>query len=121
MTDDAISESELLSRYQAGQRRFAGLEIERDGLGALEGACLDGIELMDCFVVASFRRASLRNAVVHANVKTCDFSEADLTGADFRTAALDATSFLGAKMDGADFTDAHIQGHDLSPGERPDW
>lgn len=121
MTDDAISERELLSRFQAGQRQFVGLLIEHDPTSPFEGACLDAISLIDCFLDASFRGASLRGAVIHSNVKCCDFSDTDLTDADFRNSALDATTFKGAKMDRADFTGSHIQGYDLKPGERPDW
>ncbi|HWU94368.1 MAG TPA: pentapeptide repeat-containing protein, partial [Sphingomonas sp.] len=65
--------------------------------------------------------ASLRNATVHANVKTCDFSDADLSGADFQGSALCSTTFLGAKMGGADFKDAYNHGYDLGAGEKPDW
>jgi uncharacterized protein YjbI with pentapeptide repeats len=119
--DGEITESELLARYTAGDRRFSNLDIVADGSKSLEGAVLDDVELIDCFVATSFRGASLRRAVVHANVKTCDFTETDLTGADFRDSALCSTTFQGAKMDSADFTGAFNHGYDLSPGELPNW
>jgi uncharacterized protein YjbI with pentapeptide repeats len=119
--DAEITESELQARYAAGERRFSHLDITADGSKALAGAVLDEIELIDCFVATSFRGASLRRAIVHANVKTCDFTDADLTGADFRGSALCSTTFEGAKMKGADFTGAFNHGYDLSPGEAPDW
>ena len=119
--EDRISESDLFTRYQAGDRRFSGLEIVGDGSNVLEGARLDEIELIDCFLTVSLRRASLRQAIVHSNVKTCDFTDTDLTGADFRNAALCSTTFQGAKMDGADFTGAFFHSYDLAPGEVPHW
>jgi uncharacterized protein YjbI with pentapeptide repeats len=119
--DEEIPESELLRRYSCGQRRFCNLEILSDGSEALEGACLDGIEVIDCFVTASFRGASLKRAVINANVKTCDFSDADLTGADFRTSALCAATFVGANMRDADFTGAYFHSYYLKKGELPDW
>jgi uncharacterized protein YjbI with pentapeptide repeats len=118
---ERITSSELRRRYASGQRRFCNLDICDDGSDALVGAQLDEIEIVDCFVAASFRKASLKNAVVHANVKTCDFTDADLSGSDFRNSALCATLFTGANMDGADFTDAYYHGHDLAAGEKPHW
>lgn len=118
---EEITQSELLLRYASGQRRFTNLDICDDGSDALVGAHLDDIELIYCFVCASFRKASLRNAVIHANVKTCDFTDADLSGSDFRGSALCATTFVGANLEGADFTNAYNHGHDLAAGEKPDW
>lgn len=116
-----ITQSELLRRYASGQRRFHNLDIGDDGSDALVGAILDDIEIIDCFVTASFRNASLKNAVVHANVKTCDFTDADLSGSDFRGSALCATIFTNAKVEGADFTDAYNHGYELAAGEKPHW
>ena len=116
-----ISESELLLKYASGQRRFCDLDITSDGSDALVGADLAGIELIGCLVSVSFREACLGDAVIHSNVKTCDFSNADLTRSDFRTSALCATTFVGANMTDADFTDAYFHGHSLQKGELPDW
>jgi uncharacterized protein YjbI with pentapeptide repeats len=123
MVDDveAISESELLRRYKSGQRKFCNLDITSDGSNALLNANIDGIELIGCFISVSFRGASLKRAIVHSNVKTCDFSNADLSGSDFRTAALCATTFVGANMRDADFTGAFFHSFELKTGERPDW
>jgi uncharacterized protein YjbI with pentapeptide repeats len=121
VVEESITESELLSRYQAGVRRFSNLDVISDGSNALEGAVLDDIELTECFLVVSFRETSLRRASVYANVKTCDFTDADLTSASFRNSALCSTTFKGAKMEGADFAGSFYLGYDLSPGEIPDW
>lgn len=116
-----ITTSELKLRYTSGQRHFHNLDVCDDGSEALVGARLDQIEIVDCFVLASFRNSSLKNAVVHANVKTCDFIDADLSGADFRGSALCATTFIGANMDGADFTGAYYYGYELAAEEKPHW
>ena len=116
-----ISASELLRRYNAGGRRFSNLDITDDGSDVLVGASLDGIELIECFLTASCRGASLKGAVVHANVKTCDFTGADLTGADFRGSAICGATFTGAIMREADFVNAHAYGHVMKQGELPDW
>jgi uncharacterized protein YjbI with pentapeptide repeats len=116
-----ISESELLLRYTSGQRRFCNLNITSDGSNALIGADLAGIELIGCLVSVSFREACLIDAVIHSNVKTCDFSNTDLTRANFQTSALCAATFVGANMRDADFTDAYFHGHSLQKGELPDW
>jgi uncharacterized protein YjbI with pentapeptide repeats len=102
------------------QRVFVGAELEE---GAdLSGVCLDGIDLSKGFVVASFKRASLRRAVFReANVKTCDFSDADLRDADFSGAALCSTTFRGASLDGAHFGGASYHSRTLKEPERPDW
>lgn len=118
---EEISLSELARRYASGQRHFCNLDIYDDGSDALVGANLENIRLIDCFVHGSFRSASLKGAVVHGNVKTCDFTDADLSGSNFRGAALCAAIFAGAKMDGADFTGAYNHGYDLSEGEKPYW
>ena len=115
------SESLFLARYQTGERKFSGLAIVSDGSRALENVSLDGIELVDCFLTVSLRGTSLRNAVVHSNVKTCDFTGADLRGADFRGAALCSTTFKGAKMEGAAFEGAFFHSYDLTAGELPNW
>jgi uncharacterized protein YjbI with pentapeptide repeats len=119
--EKTISESELLARYVRGERQFLGLDINGDGTNALQGNCLDGIELIGCFVQVSFCGASLRAAVIHSNVKTCDFSSTDLTGANFQNSALCATTFKNAKLDKADFTGAFFHSYILSRGERPNW
>jgi uncharacterized protein YjbI with pentapeptide repeats len=118
---NVISETELLRRYQSGQRQFCDLDINSDGTNALVGAHIDGIELIDCFITASFRGASMQRAIVHSNMKTCDFSNADLSGSDFRNAALCATTFVGANMRETDFTGAFFHSHELKKGEVPHW
>ena len=111
--DGRMTERELLEKYLSGQRRFSGIDIVSDGSNAFVRSCLDEIELIDCFLCASFREVSLRGAIIHSNVKTCDFTGADLTGADFRDSALDGTTFKTAKLDGANFNGAHVQGYAL--------
>jgi uncharacterized protein YjbI with pentapeptide repeats len=113
---------ELLERYQRGDRDFAKSDLDQDPDNDCRGICLEGADLSGSYIVADFRRASLRGAkFVEANVKTCDFREADLRNADFSGAALCATYFVGADMTGARFDGAHFHGYRLRSAERPDW
>jgi uncharacterized protein YjbI with pentapeptide repeats len=64
--------------------------------------------------------ARLGGAVLRANVKTCSFDRADLTGADFRGAALDAATFRGATLAGARFEGAGIHSHVFGAEDLPD-
>jgi uncharacterized protein YjbI with pentapeptide repeats len=111
---------ELLARYAADERNFAGSDLDDDPEFDLSGVCLDGIDLSRSFLVASFRGASLRRASFHeSNIKTCDFSGADLTDADFTGAGLCAAEFESARLDGARFEGAYIHSHTFKAGERP--
>jgi len=113
---------ELIDRYQRGERKFCGSMLDEDPDQDLGGRSLDGVDLSDSFVVATFASSSLRGSKFRgANVKTCDFRGCDLRDADFSGAALDATSFAGARLDGALFEGAHASGHILGAEDRPDW
>jgi uncharacterized protein YjbI with pentapeptide repeats len=113
---------ELLDRYRRGERQFVGSDLDEDPDRDLSGLTLDGIDLSDSFVVATFASSSLRGSkFCRANVKTCDFRGCDLRDADFSGAALDATSFVGARLDGARFQGATIYSHTLGEQDRPDW
>lgn len=116
------SASELLERYQQGERDFRGAELDEDPDCDFTGACLDGVDLSESWITASFRGASLRGAFfVGANVKTCDFRDADLTNADFRGAALCATQFSGAIVEGITLEGAYYHSRTFSAGEVSDW
>jgi uncharacterized protein YjbI with pentapeptide repeats len=111
---------ELLDGYQRGNRDFAGTELDADPNADLSGVCLDGSDFSHAFLVASFRKASLRGACFRqANVKTCDFREADLRDTDFRGAVLCSALFDGAKLDGARFEGAYMHSYKLKEGEAP--
>ena len=113
---------ELRDRYQRGERTFSGAELDDDPDRDLAGLALDGIDLSNSFVVATFASSSLRGSkFCNANVKTCDFRGCDLRDADFSGAALDATSFVGARLDGACFDGATAYSRTLSKHEKPDW
>ena len=113
---------DLLSRYARGERSFLGAELDADPDNDLSGLCLDGIDLSRSFVVASFRGASLRDAVFReSNVKTCDFSGADVSGADFRGAALCGTRFSGAIVERVKLAGAFYHAHRFTDGDTPNW
>ena len=112
---------QLLRLYEAGERDFSGSDLDTDPHNDMNGVHLDGINLSESFVVASFREASLRGASFRrANVKTCDFSGADLRDADFRGAGLCATTFTGAHIEGAKFAAAYFHSYEFKEGETPE-
>ena len=113
-----ITTDELLARYKAGERNFAGVEIlrvvgemgERDGISGLitglEGADLRGINLRG------------------ANLEDVDLSGADLTGAELfgaymggaglvKTILRDANLF-SANLSNATWTGGDLTGANLS-------
>ena len=113
---------ELLARYQQGERDFRGAELDADPDCDFTGACLDGVDLSQSCITASFHGASLRGALfVRANVKTCDFRDADLTGADFREAALCATQFSRATTAGIRMEGSFYHSRTFEVGDVPDW
>ncbi|WP_414527041.1 pentapeptide repeat-containing protein [Nodularia chucula] len=108
-----ITTDELLARYNAGERNFAGVEIlrivgemgERDGVDGqitgLEGADLRGINLRG------------------ANLEKLDLSGADLTGADLfgaylGEAGLVKTILRDANLFSANLSSATLNGADLT-------
>lgn len=117
------SPTEILLRYQRGERDFRSLDIsDPEGVpAAFAGASLDGADFSHAFIVADFRGASLSTSrFVAANVKTCQFDGANLTAADFTDASIDGATFAGAKMEGATFLGAGWYDHTLKPGQLPD-
>jgi uncharacterized protein YjbI with pentapeptide repeats len=116
------SRNELLDRYAAGERYFAGAELDQNmvpqGIVDLTGAVLDGADFSNCWFSASFSGASLRAVnFTHANVKCCDFSRADLTDAIFFGAAIEAATWAGAKVLRTKFGDVSLYGAILTEAE----
>jgi hypothetical protein len=120
MSEPPKSFRDLLHRYDHGERSFVEAKLDEDPDNDLSGKCLDGADFSHTFIIAKFRRASLRDARFRqANVKTCDFSEADLRGADFRGAALCSAVFDGARLEGAEFEGASAHSYVFKEGETP--
>lgn len=119
----AWTPSEILQRYERGERDFHGLDIS-DGAGdestSFRGALLDGADFSHCFIVADFSSARLRDCrFVEANVKTCRFDGADLLNADFSRAAIDGATFTNCNFAGARFKEAVAYGYTFKKGELP--
>jgi uncharacterized protein YjbI with pentapeptide repeats len=122
--DDRIWQpSEILSRYEAGERDFRGIEIEATrGTSDPEfrRAYLTGADFTGAFIVADFSGATLRGArFAPANVKTCTFDGADLRDADFAGAAIDSATFDGADLAGTNFEGAGDYGYTYRKDEYP--
>lgn len=108
-----ITTDELLARYHAGERNFAGVEIlriagemgERDGVSGpitgLEAADLRGINL---------RGANLEDV----DLSEADLTEADLFGAYLGGAVLVKTILRNANLFSTNLSDAGLSGSDLT-------
>jgi len=116
------SGEELLARYAAGERYFVGTHLDHDavpdGVLDLAGAVLDDANFSKCWFTARFVGASLRATTFSgANVKSCDFSQADLTDANFCEAAMEATAWVGATLLRTRFGEVDLYGAVLSEAE----
>lgn len=108
-----ITTDELLARYKAGQRNFAGIELlrivgemgETDGvtglITGLEGADLQGINL---------RGANLEDV----DLSGADLTRADLFGAYLGGASLVKTILRDANLFSANLRWANLRGADLT-------
>lgn len=94
------SAEELIRRYQAGERWFAGTDLP-DG-AVLRDADLSGANLRACWLSdADFRGADLRGTAFDgSNLKLSDFRDADLSGASFRESLLCGARVSGARIEG---------------------
>jgi len=113
------SRDELLARYAAGEKYFAGMELDSDmvpdGIIDLSEIILDDSDFSNCWFTASFRNSSLkRTKFRNANIKTCDFSGADLTDADFQDAAMEGVTWSGATLLNTKFGEVRLYGELLS-------
>lgn len=108
--------NELLRKYEAGERDFAGIDLSFTDLSHLN---LKGV---------NFSRAILEGVnLSRTNLKFADFSGAhlegaDLTGADLfnaklRRAKLNDAQLVEAFLDSADLTDANLLGANLSDAD----
>src|SRR4051812_12028587 len=93
------SAEELVDRYRAGERWFAGTELP-DGT-SLQGLDLSGADLRDSWLSdTDFRDADLHGtAFDRSNVKLSDFRGANLLNASFRDALLCGAKVSGARID----------------------
>ena len=114
--------TELLQRYQNGERYFGETELDHEELNFQKLSLAGIIFAPRSFLVADFRHANLQGAdFSNCNIKTCDFRGANLENACFKNAALEATQFTGANLRNADFTGASCFNKVLASGEQPDW
>ena len=115
----STSVSTIMTRYAAGERSFVALGLDEETLD-FSNATLAGADFPGSFIFATFRGADLSGAVfARANVKTCDFTNADLRGASFVEAAICGAVFVGANLKDATFDGADWYGYTFAPGEKP--
>lgn len=117
-----ITPTDLLKRYAAGERNFAGIttngvETRSFLCGAdlsniiLSGAYLSRIRLEE----VDFSGAKLVGTYLGgATLNRSDFSKADLTGAYLRRAVLASVNLRSANLTGANLSGATLSGADLT-------
>ena len=124
-----ITPAELLKRYAAGERNFAGITLrdrpvgDRNGTSVeiFRGADLRNIILSGAYMPdVSFINANLSGAEMigaylpRADLSSIDLSSADLTGANLRMAVLEVADLRGTKLIAANLTYANLSGADLT-------
>lgn len=127
-----ITAIELLERYAAGERNFAGVIITSDRFcTTIERADLSDIILSGAYLYQfRLREVVLTNAKLigvymygvdlqFANLRRADFTGATLAGAclecaDLSFACLNGANLTGANVNGADLTKADLQFSNLS-------
>jgi len=102
----AESASEVLSRYDCGERHFQGTDLP--GGSSFNGVVVAGSDFNNSFLSdIDFQSADLRDvSFEETNLKVSDFRGADLRGESFRGAALCGARFAGAKLDDVSTEDA---------------
>ena len=122
-----ITPQQLLDRYNAGERNFAGIRFFPDTCreSVLEDADLSNIILSGAYLpriklsLANLRNSNLAGAYMPgAELIETDLHETDLTGANLQDACLSGTDIArslltaanlrGAKLEGADFTNVDL-------------
>jgi hypothetical protein len=106
-----LTASELLKRYEEGERDFSGAILHN---AKLDGAILSGISLKG----ANIRNVSLSNAYL----MECDFSNAIIVGISLMNAILylsklEGATFTNANLNKANLGQANLKGADLTTVE----
>ena len=119
MTDgERISSSELLRRYEAGERNFQRVILQETNL---QGANLWGIILWEANLWgtdlrnANLQKADLRGAILEkADLRGANFSDVNLTDARLIEANLSSSNFTRANLCGVRLVRANLQSADFS-------
>ncbi len=117
-----IDGEELRSRYAAGERNFAGVNLRGANISGSDpwndnyrGADLSGINLSGAdlsnsnLAGADLTDADLSNAnLIRANLTLCNLTRTNLSGANLTKACLSATELVDTNLSGADLLSAEI-------------
>jgi uncharacterized protein YjbI with pentapeptide repeats len=118
-----ISPKELLSRYQAGERNFAGIRLlePNDDPEALCGADLSEIILSGAYLPGvKLREVNLSGSLMigvylpDADLTLADLKKSDLRGATLKRACLEYVDLRCAILNGANLIQANLLGADLT-------
>jgi uncharacterized protein YjbI with pentapeptide repeats len=99
-----LTADELIERYVAGERNFAGIRLKGGRGGELDGANFNG---------SNFSGAILHADMIGINLSDCSLRGADLAESDLSDAFLMRANFIGAtlaqaNLSGANLTDANL-------------
>lgn len=118
-----MTAEELLRRYAAGERNFAGVRFWSSNVpgSALREIDLSNITLSGAYLAyLNFGETDLSGAkmigayLIGSRLRMADFSGADLTGANLTGAYLGDANLAGANLTGANLTKAILAGADLT-------
>ena len=99
----------LLEEVKKGRKFFINIDLE--DAQNFENQDLSKIHFRYCSFTASFKKATFNHTFFYqCNLKTCNFSEADLTDARIRECLIDGTGFLNANIEGLLFEGNYVQG-----------
>ncbi len=105
------AQDDLLSRYEAGDRDFSGIDLRGADLGGitLKGIDLSFADLQGAILKGGYQYATLKGTnMKEVRAVGCIFDGADLTEANLSEAIM-----RGASLRNADLVDANLQGADL--------
>ena len=108
-----MDREELLERYAAGERNFAGVDLRDENLSDMDlrGINLNGARL-NCarFAYTLMNNASLINTImIGVYTERADFGSAILTGAILRNSSLFESNFVNCVLEEADMRDACLK------------
>ncbi|MBO0351519.1 pentapeptide repeat-containing protein [Phormidium pseudopriestleyi FRX01] len=119
----SLTPSELLTRYQAGERNFAGIRLiePNNDPEALCGADLSGIILSGAYLPGvKLREANLTGAKMvgvympDADLTLADLRKVNLIGATLKRACLECADLSRTLLEGANLIGANLDGSDTA-------
>lgn len=114
-------EEEIIKRYEAGERNFAGIDLRFINISYscfmdtnFSGANLQVSAFRNIYLVnINFTNANLQGAIFSGYLIGCNLSNTNLRGVDFEGTNLTGVDLTGADMTGANLSGANLIGTNL--------